>query len=75
MKKIKKEYKILPRTLDQSFDMLISMEVTDHIESGNTDKRFWNPILVLTGRRVLATVQKKTSMNFYKLLSKKIYAF
>jgi hypothetical protein len=40
MKKIKKEYKILPRTLDQSFDMLISMEVTDHIESGNTDKRF-----------------------------------
>jgi NAD kinase len=39
----KKRIKLFFHTeLDQSFDMLISIGGDGTIESGNTDKRFWN---------------------------------
>jgi NAD kinase len=49
----KKNIKLFFHTeLDQSFDMLISIGDGHHIESSNTDKRFWNSILGINAGRL-----------------------
>jgi NAD+ kinase len=79
---MKRNYKkntklFFPTELDQSFDMLISIGGDGTILRAATLIRDSGiPILGINGEDwVLATVQKKTSMNFYKLLLKKNIRF
>jgi NAD kinase len=59
----------------KSFDMLISIGGDGTILRAATLMRFWNSYIGINREDWVLATSKKTSMNFYKLLLKKIYAF
>jgi NAD kinase len=73
---IKKKYKLfLPTELDQSFDMLISIGGDGTILRATLIRDSGIPILGINRKTGFGNRSKKTSMNFYKLLSKKNIRF